>query len=150
MDADDWIRFLKYVEITEDCWIWTGALTWSGYGNFWLNGKPQYSHRIALSESLGRPLLPKMEAAHAPGICHNRACVNPEHLREATLEENQADRILDGTDIRGSKSVCAKLSEADVLKIRDDPRHRKAIAADFAISQQTVSDIKHRKRWAHL
>lgn len=144
MDTESWMRFLKYVEITETCWIWTGAKNGDGYGSFGLNGKTYLAHRLALSESLGRPLRPGMDVAHAPkGICHNPSCVNPEHLREATDKENAADKRVDGT-------MYSKLSEADVLKIRDDPRPQTEIAADFGIAQTTVSAIKTRKTWVHI
>lgn len=97
MDSSDWERFMSKVDITETCWLWTGATTLLGYGKMRLNGKLQLAHRIMLAEKLGRPIADGMVAAHAPIICHNRSCINPEHLREATLSENQKDRALDGT-----------------------------------------------------
>jgi hypothetical protein len=44
----------------------------------------------------------------------------------------------------------AKLTDADVLWIRLDPRSQYAIAKDFGIGQDQVSRIKTRQRWAHL
>jgi hypothetical protein len=44
----------------------------------------------------------------------------------------------------------AKLTEAQVIQIREDARSQRTIAADYGISQTNVSDIKLRKIWKHL
>lgn len=52
--------------------------------------------------------------------------------------------------VRGTKHYAARLSDDMVLKIRADARTQYAIAAEYGISQQSVSDIKRRKKWAWL
>ena len=44
----------------------------------------------------------------------------------------------------------AKLTKDQILAIRADMRSQKTIASEFNIAQQTVSDIKRRRRWAHV
>ena len=62
------------------CQNWTGSLTPDGYGRI---GKG-LAHRIAYAASNG-PIPQGMTVDH---LCFNPACVNPEHLRLLTNQEN--------------------------------------------------------------
>lgn len=67
-----------------DCLVWTGATTNRGYGNITVDGKSQPAHRYAWTVQRGE--IP--DGMHIDHICHNRACVNVEHLRLATPSQN--------------------------------------------------------------
>ena len=79
------------------CWPWMGALDPSGYGAFKLAGRKVNSNRVIFAISNGRWPAPGMDVAHAPIVCHNRACCQPAHVREATRLENVWDMAKDGT-----------------------------------------------------
>ena len=100
--------------------------------------------------SLGRDILPGLDVAHEPLVCHNPLCVNAEHLREAPRHENNADREIDDTNPKGERNAMAKLTEEDVMAIRDDPRTEKEIATDYGIGSVQVGRIKRRERWGWL
>ena len=137
-------RFWSRVEKTETCWLWTGYICKTGYGQFKFNGISHNSHRLSLALHLGRPLAPRMFACHAPhSTCGNRHCVNPAHLFEKSPQGNSDDRIADGTARR-------KLTESQVYAIRDDTRSSRKIAVDYGIAAITVNEIKNRKIWKHL
>jgi len=140
---------MEKVNVTETCWLWTGALS-RGYGRFRVNGQEYKAHRLVLAEKLGRPIAQEMEAAHAPEICHNKACVNPEHLREATKKENASDRIIDGTDSSGSKHGRAILTESDIPLIRSDIRSLTEIASVFGVTYHAIYKIKAGHTWKHI
>jgi len=141
---------MEKVDITDTCWLWTGPLNEGGYGKFSIYRITYLPHRLMLAEKLGRPIADGMHAAHAPEICHNRACVNPEHLREATGKENAADRILDGTDTAGSKNPRAILTDADIPIIRADTRGLTTIGKDYGVSKHVIYHIKAGKTWKHI
>ena len=85
--------------------------------------------------------------------CHNDGDTSNNHLsnlRWDTASANQNDRAKHGTSNRGEQCAAAKLTTADVLAIRADPRLQREIAADYAVLQNTISRIKARKRWAHI
>lgn len=76
-------RFWAKVHKTDTCWNWT-AFTNRGYGTFQFEGKSVLAHRFAYKAVVGE--IPKgMQVDHK---CHNRRCVNPDHLRLATPKQN--------------------------------------------------------------
>lgn len=50
----------------------------------------------------------------------------------------------------GEKNNQSKLTDAQVLEIRSDPRHQEVIAAEHGVGQSTVSAIKLRRSWTHI
>jgi hypothetical protein len=91
--------------------------------------------------------------------CHNRACCNPEHIREGTAKENTKD-MLDAnrqapkelTIRRGENHGMSKLTNAQVTEIRrlqgSESVHH--IARQFKVSPSVVSNIHLRKTWIHI
>ena len=68
--------------------IWTGALDGRGYGNLHVNGRMARAHRYAWERERG-PIPDGMVIDHT---CWERSCVNVDHLRLATPQENQQNR----------------------------------------------------------
>lgn len=134
----------------DECLPWPFSRDPGGYGQLRVDGHLVQAHRAVLMLSAGPAPDPAMQAAHAPLICHNRACVNPRHLRWATRAENMADTVDDDTHRRGERSNAAKMTREQVLAIRSDGRPGMAIAQSYGISTAQVSQIKNRKRWAWL
>lgn len=79
-------RFWAKVEKTEGCWIWRGAISASGYGNYCAEGKFTNAHRFAYKTSVDFPV---PDDVHIDHQCHNKACVRPGHLRMATPLQNK-------------------------------------------------------------
>ncbi len=99
-------RFWSHVDIRGDneCWKWKAAKSTAGYGNCWVNGQYIGAHRVAWQIANKREPREGYVIAHAPVICHNKLCCNPLHLSEKTRTENEADKELDGTRLRGDAS----------------------------------------------
>ncbi len=73
------------------CWLWLGRYTQDGYPliNMRLNGKhtTQRAHRVSYSQLGGGMIFGELDH-----ICHNRACINPDHLRDVDKATNLANR----------------------------------------------------------
>ncbi len=76
--------FEKNIDIMEECWLWIGNKLKTGYGYFWHNGKTEMSHRVSYEHWNGN--IPDGTEIHHK--CHNRSCVNPQHLEVLTHREN--------------------------------------------------------------
>lgn len=70
------------------CVEWEKSRNRDGYGWQWRAGRMHYAHRLAYVDSCG-PIPDGMTVDH---LCFNRGCVNPDHLRLLTLDENRANQ----------------------------------------------------------
>jgi len=77
-------RFWDKVNKTDSCWEWTAYLSQVGYGQFRIDGKTKYAHRLSY-ESIHGTIPNKLEIDH---LCRNHKCVNPNHLELVTTQEN--------------------------------------------------------------
>jgi hypothetical protein len=72
-----------------ECIVWVGTICGWGYGIITVQGEGQTSaHRYAWARVNG----PIPDGLFVDHICHNRACVNVEHLRLATQAQNNMNR----------------------------------------------------------
>lgn len=81
------VRFWEKVDrgAPGDCWPWLGSVSGVGYGNLKREArKNEYAHRVSYELNVG-PIPPDLVIDHA---CMNRVCVNPAHLRLATVKQN--------------------------------------------------------------
>jgi hypothetical protein len=84
----------KLIEDENGCWIYQGAPSSRNYGVFSLATPVKLSisaHKAALIMTLGRDLLPGMQANHE---CDTPLCcrVGPGHVYEGTHSQNMQDR----------------------------------------------------------
>jgi hypothetical protein len=130
------------------CWIWMGSKNEDGYGFFFNGVKNETAHRFAF-RSYNGPIKRGQLVLHR---CDNPSCVNPSHLFLGTQKDNMKDMREKGrgVNVSGSLHGRAKLSEVDVLAIREDSRTQKEIAAAYGVSCSLISQIKSRTIWAHI
>lgn len=79
-------RFWMKVQKTDGCWIWTGAAQPSGHGVFRDENKKTASAYRWLWERERGPVPAGLVLDHI--VCDNPRCVNPDHLKTATIGEN--------------------------------------------------------------
>lgn len=75
------------VDETSGCWIFTGAISTSGYGRVGLGARSEglaQAHRVTYEHLVG-PIPEGLDIDH---LCRVRACVNPAHLEPVTRREN--------------------------------------------------------------
>jgi hypothetical protein len=157
IDLNSQHRFWKYVERSNGCWLWTGCLNDSGYGIFRFEGRNYRATHISLW-IYNRPVPQGLCALHK---CDNPACVNPDHLYIGDKGQNIQDsynrgrrpRIDVGDQNRGSRNGMSKLTETDVIKIKQRIQAgetNKDIAAEFGVNSSTISEIKSGRTWKEV
>jgi HNH endonuclease len=130
------------------CWFWTGALDPKGYGRVTVDGRTWFAHRLCWTIFVG-PLSENESLLHS---CDNPQCVNINHLKPGTQQDNIDDMVSRGRMPRGSARAHAKLSESavvEILKWRGKMSYTK-IAALFGTSRSVVGTIMIGKSWKHV
>lgn len=93
------IKFWEGVSDTPDangCWRWIGSYRGeTGYGYITDNGKMLSAHRASWELHYG-PIPEGLLVRHKCPGGGNRWCVNPEHLKVGTHQENAEDTVSDG------------------------------------------------------
>jgi len=146
MDEENLERFMKFVDVSGECWTWTGGKNTYGYGQITFDGKNWLAHRLMYLHCHGS-LTPGLDICHS---CRNK-CVNPDHLEEKTKKENAADRVRDGTNPSGEKHGSSKLSKKQVLEIRRRSSEKQVdLAREFRVNFVTINDILSRVTWKHI
>lgn len=132
-----------------DCILWPFAIDPYGYG---VVGCPKSklpsnrAHRLMCIWAHGAPSLGKNDAAHS---CGNRRCVNPNHIRWATVLENNRERWAHGTMPVGETNPASKLSLAQVAEILASDRSGPELAADFGVTRSTINKVRRRETWTY-
>ena len=136
-------------ESTEECILWPFGLDAQGYGHCRYEGKMWRTHILAAFLAYGeRP--DGYVVAHAPTRCHNRACLNPRHLRYASTGDNNRDRARDGTDPSGMRNGRSRLNEQRVHFIRLSSLPVARLAAMFGVHTDTVRLVRSGGTWSSL
>lgn len=147
-------RFWKHVRFTPTCWLWEGALHSGGYGQL-SNGALRNPIRVhVLSWIIHFGLIPDgLCVLHDCPFVDNRRCVNPWHLWLGTKAMNNRDKVNKGQQPRGEMSGPAKLTESEVLRIREVSQmgySQTYIAEKFGVAQNSVSRLLSRHHWKHI
>lgn len=144
-------RFWQHVHVgpPEVCWEWIGGKS-EGYGQIVDQGRNYFAHRLSWQFHHQLEIPQGLFVCHS---CDNRACVNPAHLFLGTHQDNDADRDRKLRQPHGEKNGQAKLTEADVKRIRlmaQEGISLANIARQLNVSPGLVSMIVARKRWQHV
>lgn len=129
------------------CWEWFGSKA-GAYGIIRHKGKVIGAHRYMYALHNG-PIPPGALICHA---CDNPPCVNPGHLFVGTHKDNTADMHRKGrANIpRGSAHSFAKLTERDVVEIRQSDMNVDELAERFGVSRWTIYDARSGRCWSHV
>jgi HNH endonuclease len=133
-----------------DCILWTGTKNNKGYGRLTYEKKQISVHRVAYELANG-PIANGLFVLHS---CDNPLCVNPEHLSLGNQTENMRQASERGRirvpRCKGIEQGSSKLSEDDVLKIRESTGTVISVAKEFNVAPSTISSIRLRKSWTHI
>lgn len=143
-------RFFKKVTAPENaCHTWQGYVAPDGYGRFAVSSRRCLAHRVAFFLHYG--VDPgELLVMHT---CDNTICVNPEHLKLGTNDENMADMVSKKRSPFGENSPRAKLKESEVVQIREMRRlgvRISVISRLFKINWNTINQVVNYITWRHI
>jgi hypothetical protein len=135
------------------CIIWWRSFHRNGYGRATdpMMNRQILAHRLAWQECFGE-IPTGMFVLHK---CDNPKCVNPEHLKLGTHQDNMRDMELKGrsNSPQGEDKWCAKLTEEDVMEMR---RLRttgftfQQIADKFSCTRSYACRVINGHYWRHV
>lgn len=146
-------RFAKYLpesRADDECWEWTGACDYHGYGRLNLGRHGQgigKAHRISYEIHVA-PIPKGMIVLHR---CDNPPCVNPSHLRLGTMSDNTQDMLVKRRGVAPTGAANGKTTVPDdvVREIRrrwDDGERIVDLAATFGLRYRYVQALVGRER----
>ncbi len=156
---------IKGEVIDTGCIIFCGQKDSSGYGRIdrIIDGKRRQfkAHRLVLEAKLGRPIKDKYCCCH---VCDVRNCINPEHLWEGTVADNNRDMCRKGRAVYpenakltqfkvGQPSPRRSLSNEQVKLIKQkllDGIPKKQIAREFNTDPRIIRYIASGERYSDV
>lgn len=120
-----------------------------GYPQVSIKGRLHFIHKLVAEAFIG-PRPHGMEICHNDGKRKNAKAVN---LRYDTKKNNQADKVLHGTALRGSTMPAAKLTEKSALEIYNRAKAGEKVvdlAKEFGVCSSTISVMLSGKTWTHV
>ncbi len=120
-----------------ECIEWQGSRDSSGYGTISIFGKNVKAHREALRRSGV-----EVDGYFVLHSCDNPSCVNVDHLRVGTAQDNADDMTSRGRQARGWRNARRKLSDADVDAIRLSDAAAADLARTYGVSRQHIYKIR--------
>ena len=138
-------RSIDWKEDEKGCWICTSHSFVKGRPQITRKGLHGWMSHWLWEECFGD--VPKGKfVCHK---CNDARCINPEHLYLGTPQQNQDDRLLAGTDVRGEKNPAAKLTEKKVRTIRSlyCKGDGGELSRIYGVTYATIHNIVRRKTW---
>jgi len=152
--------FWNKVDKSNDCWNWRAYKDRDGYGIFGIKHLGQFkAHRFSLMiQGVDIP-----EGYVVMHHCDNPSCVRPEHLKPATVAENNLDKLLKNRQkgCPGEHNARSKLTEQQVKEIKaraqvgcrtgyHNGSNLKELAKEYSVCVDTIRLIARNKIWTHI
>lgn len=124
------------------CLLWQGSKTGRGYGNMKCEGVNQQVHRVVWMFHHGA-ISADMNVLHS---CDTPNCVEIDHLRLGTNDENHAEKARKG---RGAKKLTIE-AVIELRRMADAGVTQQELSQLFGVNCSIVSRIISGKRWGHV
>ena len=136
---------------SDECIFWPFASDANGRACVTYEGRQRSAGAVVCEIAHGKSRGNQKHAAHSCGNGH-LGCINPNHLRWATVSENHADRWKHSTMLLGEQSPVSKLTEDQAREVKrlKGKQFGRLVAERFGITPSAVYAIWSGKNWAWL
>jgi len=141
-------RFMSYVRKDEatGAWLWTGGISSSGYGAFWIRRKTVAAHRFAWLVFRGNIPVGQL-------VCHKfedlgRHNVNPNHLFLGTQTDNMLDASAKDRTLKGARNRQSVLTGEQAVEIYHSNETCMALSLKYGVSDVIISKIRRGELWS--
>lgn len=143
----DYLSARVSIDAATGCWNWTRYKDWNGYGRGCVNNTLFKANRAAWIAFCG-----PLHSEHVLHRCHNRACINPEHLYLGSHAQNMQDMADAGRVYRktGTKNHNAKLDDNLVREIRASSQSGRSLSEKYGVSATSINLARSGKTWSHV
>lgn len=132
----------------DECWLWKRGKAKNGYGIFvhrricYVTTRIMYYHIHGIDPG-------DKDVCHT---CDAPGCCNPKHLWLGTQSQNMQDCINKGRarDNKGEQHPRARLTEQDILEIRNSDQRVVELASRFSVTPTQIYRIRIGEKWAHV
>lgn len=157
-------RYQHKIQLQDSCWVLTQCYKdKDGYPIIGFNKRRWKASRLSYLLHNGE----FDESLCVLHTCDVRGCINPDHLFLGTQADNVRDMVdkkrnFRGDDLsrlmkrlsrKGEKNNLSKLSESQVIKIREDYKTVKSclkVGRMYGVSAQTINNIIRGISWKHI
>lgn len=140
----------------DECWNWTGYLNNGGYGRTQIDGKSYYAHRVIFNLvnpgmiELSSPRN-KQDSGFLMHSCDNPRCCNPNHLKVATIKENNNDCQAKGrrnlpTGENHHRSVFSNKEVEEIFALAKQGHSTRQIAELTGKNRNSIKGLFYRNR----
>lgn len=148
-DDPDFATYLwGKIIVNETCWEWQGSKTIAKYGTIVLEGRVQMVHRVSWELANGRSVAEGLFILHS---CDNPSCINPEHLREGTQQDNMDDMVKrNRSHAPRTKWNTQESTIREIKRLRQQNVTVVEIAKRLNVGKSLVSHVSSGRTWKHV
>jgi hypothetical protein len=136
-------------EPNSGCWIWEGDTDKRNYPCLHVQKDFKRTvyriHRVMCEQAHG-----PLGELHALHKCDNSLCINPDHLRPGTHQENMKEAADRNRTVRGEQSPHSVLDETKVREIRESRMTYAKLSKKYGVAVSCIQAVKQRRTWKHV
>ena len=132
----------------DDCINWKYSLDRNGYAQLRCKRRKKSTRavRVLWEAKYGVELTAEQHLLHS---CDNPRCINLDHIRVGTHQDNMADRR-ERNPFHGERNPMAKLTDLQASEILLDSRTSPHAAEDYNVTPQAIRLIRQGRNFSHL
>jgi len=144
-------RIMNYYipEPNSGCWLWEGDKDKRGYPVLAVQTdykrKMHRIHRVMCEQAHG-----PLGDLHALHKCDNPYCINPDHLRPGTHQDNMKEAAERARMPRAERHPQTVLNAEKVREIRQSGMTYSQLSKKYGVAVSCIQAVKQRRTWKHV